>query len=136
MLRDLPPSGDTVRGTHVELEGTPEILAKKLAGRMLDTPRQLLERDLYDFAVADHLDPKAAKTAMGAIDNSDLRQLHAELKSLPRGWSGRAHQRRLIQPVYRAEAADPARFAAALVWREILSRTPPRPHRPPPAWER
>ena len=136
MLPGLPPSGDTIRGTHVELEGNAEILAKKLAGRMLDTPRQLLERDLYDVAVADRLDPEAAKTAMRAIDRSDLRQLHTELKNLSQGWGGRAKQRRIIQPVYREEAADPARFAAAVVWREILSRTPPRPHRPPPAWER
>lgn len=136
MLPGLPPSGDTVRGTRVELEGTAEILAKKLAGRMLDTPRQLLERDLYDFAVADRLDPEAVKTAMRAIDTSDLRQLHTELKNLPQGWAGRTKQRRLIRPVYREEAADPSRFAAAVVWREILSRTPPRPHRPPPTWER
>ncbi|MDE3261200.1 MAG: hypothetical protein OYL41_04355 [Acidobacteriota bacterium] len=100
---------------------------------MLDTPRQLLERDLYDFAVARHHEPDAVKAAMRAIDVSDLRQLHTELKNLRHGWGGRAKQRRLIRPVYREEAADPARFAAAVVWREILSRTPAHPHRTPPA---
>lgn len=132
---DEPRSGDTVRGTRVPLETNAEILAKKLWGRMLDS-ETLLARDLYDFAVARHHDQAAVKAAMEHIDVSDLQRLHRELGSLPRGWVNQPSQRPLIRPSHPEEAADPAPFVRAQVWREILSRTPPRPHRPPPTWER
>ena len=132
---DKPRSADTVRGTRVPLETNAEILARKLWGRMLDS-RKLLARDLYDFAVARHHDSAAVQAAMKNIEVSDLRQLHRELQSLPEGWMERAGQRPLIRPVYPKEARDPAPFVADQVHREILSRTPPRPKRSPPAWER
>ena len=132
---DEPRSPDTVAGTKVSLETNAEILAKKLWGRMLDS-EQLLARDLYDFAVAHRHDPVAVKTAIENIDVSDLQQLKRELEVLPEGWVHRRGSRPLIRPAYPQEAADPAPFVRAQVWHEILSRTPDRPHRPPPAWER
>lgn len=132
---DEPRSTDTIAGTKVPLETNAEILAKKLWGRMLDS-EQLLLRDLYDFAVAHHHDPNAADAALQHIDVSDLQQLKRELETLPQGWRHRSGQRPLIRPTYPQEAADPTPFVRAQVWREILSRTPERPHRPPPAWER
>ena len=130
-----PRSEDTVRGTRVPLETNAEILAKKLAGRMLDSEK-LVVRDLYDFAVARHHDPAAVKTAMTHIDVSDLRQLGHELKSLPDGWMRRSDQRPLLRPAHPKEARDPAPFVADQVWRELLSRTPDRRHRSAPVWER
>ncbi len=132
---DEPRSADTVAGTRVPLETNAEILAKKLWGRMLDS-EELLARDLYDFAVARHHDPAAVKTAMRHIGVTDLQQLKRELEALPEGWLHRTAQRPLIRPAHPDEAADPAPFVRAQVWREILSRTPDRPHRPPPTWER
>ena len=102
---------------------------------MLDS-QQLLARDLYDFAVARHHDPGAVKTAMENIDISDLRQLKHELGTLSEGWVHSPRQRPLIRPAYPDEASDPAHFVQAQVWREILSRTPQHPDRPPPSWER
>jgi hypothetical protein len=119
----------------VALEANAEILAKKLAGRMLDS-RKLLARDLYDFAVARHRDPAAVKTSMTNIEASDLKQLRHELQSLPDGWMQRTDQRALIRPAYPEEAKDPAPFVADQVLREILSRTPSRLERSTPAWER
>lgn len=127
-----PRSPDTIAGTRVPLETNAEILAKKLWGRMLDS-EQLLARDLYDFAVASRHDPGAVKAAMSHIDVSDLQQLKRELEALPRKWLHRTGQRPLIRPAYPEEAADPAPFVRARVWSEILSRTPARPHRPPPS---
>ena len=132
---DRPRSDDAVRGTRVPLETNAEILAKKLWGRMLDS-NALLARDLYDFAVARHHDPGAVKAAMKDIDVSDLQQLKRELESLPEGWMHRIRQRPLIRSAYAEEASNPAPFVREQVWGEILSRTPPRPHRSPPAWER
>lgn len=132
---DEPRSVDTVRGTRVPLETNAEILVKKLAGRMLDSQR-LLARDLYDFAVARHLDSAAVKAAMKNTDVSDLKQLKRELQSLPEGWMQRTDQRALIRPAYPEEAKDPAPFVVDQVLREILSRTPSRLERSTPAWER
>ncbi len=134
-LTGHPRSADTVRGTSVALEANAEILAKKLAGRMLDS-RKLLARDLYDFAVARHRDPAAVKTSMTNIEASDLKQLRHELQSLPDGWMQRTDQRALIRPAYPEEAKDPAPFVADQVLREILSRTPSRLERSTPVWER
>ncbi len=130
-----PLSSDTVTGTAVPLETNSEILARKLWGRMLDS-QALLARDLYDFAVARHQDPAAAKTAMQIVGTSDLYQFKNELEALPEGWVHGRDQKSLIQPTYPEEAANPAPFVRDQVWREILSRTPNRPHRPPPPWER
>ena len=107
-----------------------EILAKKLWGRMLDS-HALLARDLYDFAVARHHDPGAVKAAMTDIDVSDLQQLKRELENLPENWMRRTDTRPLIRSAYPEEASNPAPFVRAQVWGEILSRTPPRPHRSP-----
>ena len=134
-MTDQARSDDTVRGTNVPLESNAEILAKKLAGRMLESG-QLLARDLYDFAAARHHDPGAVKTALRDIDISDLGQLKQELETLPKGWMHSGRQRPLIRPIHRAEADDPAHVVQGQVWREILSRTPTRPHRPPPPRER
>lgn len=134
-LTDQPRSADTVRGTSVPLETNAEILAKKLSGRMLDTG-QLLARDLYDFAVARHHDPAAVQNAIKNIDVSDLKQLKRELDVLPEDWVRSPRQRPLIRPTHPAEAANPAPFVGDQILREILARTPPRPHRSPPGWER
>lgn len=132
---DQPRSADSVRGTRVPLETSAEILAKKLTGRMLDS-RTLLARDLYDFAVARHRDPAAAKTAMKNIDTSALRQLRRELRDLAQGWVQHPSQRALLRPAFPAEARNPAPSVAAQVLQEILSRTPDHPRRVPLAPER
>ena len=130
VLTDRARSDDTVRGTNVPLESNAEILAKKLAGRMIGEP-PLLARDLYDFAVARHHDPGAVKTAMKNIDTSDLRQLKHDLERLPQRWFHSTRQRPLIRPTHSEEAADPARVVQAQVGSEILSRTPRSPSPPP-----
>ena len=77
-----PHSSDTVRGTHVPLETTAEILAKKLRFRMA-RDKELLPRDLYDIAVARQPDPASLQIAMDALRTDQLAELDQVFKDHP-----------------------------------------------------
>lgn len=81
-----PSSPDTVQDTHVPLETTAEILAKKLRFRMA-RDKELLPRDLYDLALARERDPPALRTALAALRNDQLGELLETFKDhAARGW--------------------------------------------------
>ena len=77
-----PRSPDTVRGTHVPLETTAEILAKKLRFRMA-RDKELLPRDLYDIAAARQRDPASLQIALDALRTDQLAELDQVFKDHP-----------------------------------------------------
>lgn len=68
--------GEPVRSVSVRAEATAEILAKKIDGR----GHLLHERDLYDFAIAQRLAPKALRCAMRAASVRSLSLMIRELE--------------------------------------------------------
>ena len=60
--------------------------------------------------------------------NTDLLEQGVTIEE---NWMRRTDTRPLIRSAYPEEASNPAPFVRAQVWGEILSRTPPRPHRSP-----
>ena len=80
-----PRSGDTVRGSQVELETTTEILAKKIGGRMLRS-QVIVPRDLYDLACARHFESGAIDAALDVLPATGIADIVSKLRSLPSDW--------------------------------------------------
>ena len=126
-LTDQPVSGDIVRGTRVALESNAEILAKKLTHRLADY-HIFVPRDLYDIAVARHLDPKALDTALATIPTPALEDVRSELGLLPPAWAD-GHRQPLLQPAHVQDAADSVTIVQRVIGRHLDDRSPPMPRR-------
>ena len=133
-LTRLPTSSDTVRNTPVHLEATSEILAKKLHYRMFLQGR-LLPRDLYDLAIASQHEPGSLHSALRAVDTSDLREIQAQLHSLPDRWLAN-HRQQLIRPASSRAASHAVRITEEIIADTLRSRGPSRSFRTDTSWER
>ena len=133
-LTRLPASSDTVRNTPVHLEATAEILAKKLHYRMFLQGR-LLPRDLYDLAIASEQEPGSLHSALRAVDTPDLREIQAQLRSLPDRWLAN-HRQPLIRPVGRHAASSAVRITDEIISDALRFRVPSRSFRTDTPWER
>ena len=91
-------SQDSTRDPMIALETNVEILAKKLHRRMLSHGR-IVPRDLYDLAVARHLEPEALEGAWSAGPVRDPAVLAAALGSFSPGWMER-HEEPVANPHY------------------------------------
>lgn len=118
-----PRSADTVRGTRIGVHTNAEILARKLGYRILGESA-FLSRDLYDLAVARHLDPAALDTAFDTIHPPNLFVIQRGLSKLDQTTVVR-NSRSLLHPARPREAADFLAIVRRLVEREIDRRNPP-----------
>lgn len=93
MLSAYPDSRsqDSVAGTEIALETSAEIPAKKLHLRML-RHGEIVPRDLYDLAVARHLEPDVLAQAWEARRIDDRSPLLAVLSSFSPPWMQRQEQ--------------------------------------------
>lgn len=133
-LTRLPASSDTVRNTPVHLEATAEILAKKLHYRMFLQGR-LVPRDLYDLAIASEREPGSLQSALRAVEPPDLREIQAQLHSLPDRWLAN-HGQPLIGPASRRAASGAVRITKEIIADALRSRVPSRSFRTDTPWER
>ncbi|MDE2876129.1 MAG: hypothetical protein OXU69_09685 [Gemmatimonadota bacterium] len=118
-----PRSADTVRGTQIGVHTNAEILARKLGYRILGESA-FLSRDLYDLAVAHHLDAVALETAFDTIHPPNLFVIQRGLSELDQATVVR-DSRSLLHPAHTGEAADFLAIVQRLVEREIARRNPP-----------
>lgn len=118
-----PRSADTVRGTQIGVHTNAEILARKLGYRILGESA-FLSRDLYDLAVAHHLDAAALETAFDIIHPPNLFVIQRGLSELDQATVVR-DSRSLLHPAHPGEAADFLAIVQRLVEREIDRRNPP-----------
>ena len=112
------------RVTHILLESTEEILAKKLYGRIIGNG-EFTKRDFYDFCVAEIQEPEALNAILQSL--GDERELiHTELKNKYRSELIRdaEHGPPLLEPAYPDIAGNLWDRAANLFQREpTRSRT-------------
>ncbi|MDE2761885.1 MAG: nucleotidyl transferase AbiEii/AbiGii toxin family protein [Gemmatimonadota bacterium] len=120
-----PVSGDFVRGTRVAIETNAEILAKKLTHR-LSIYHLFVPRDLYDIAVARHLDPEALDTALATIPAPNLDDIRKQLGLLGPGWAA-GHHEPLLQPTFPRDAADSVAVVRRVIGRALGDTNPPPP---------
>ena len=73
--------------------------------------------------------------AVRRLSDEQLRDISGELRYCDRDWMARQRQR-LIQPVYKDDAANAVAVVRQQIQHEIESRQPPRYRPTPPAWER
>ena len=100
------PTSHHEKNTSLKLENIPEILGKKLAGRIMNLGA-FAQRDFYDFCVACHKTPDSFSTALNTLNRKQLIQIADEVKDWRNSPLIRQAEKNkpLIEPVYR-ELAD------------------------------
>lgn len=96
---------------------------------------RLLPRDLYDLAIASEREPGSLGSALRAVDTSDLREIQAQLHSLPDRWLAN-HRQPLIRPASRHAASNAVRITDEIIADALRSRAPSRSFRTDTPWER
>ena len=111
-------SPDRTSDPVIALETNLEILAKKLHRRILAHGR-IVPRDLYDMAVARHLEPETMEEAWSAGQVRDPAVLVAALSSFSPGWMER-HE----EPVVNARYPELQDNAVEDMLEDVRSRVP------------
>ena len=111
------------RVTHILLESTEEILAKKLYGRIIGNG-EFTKRDFYDFCVAEREEPETLNTLLLSLGD-DRASIHAELKDKYRSKliQDAEHCPLLLEPTYPDIAANLWDHAAKLFQSERTQTT-------------
>ena len=85
---------------------------------------RLLPRDFYDLAIASEQEPGSLHSALRAVDTPDLREIQAQLRSLPDRWLAN-HRQSLIRPVGRHAASNAVRITDEIITDALRFRCRP-----------
>ena len=136
-----PVSSDTLAGTRVWLEASPEILAKKLVYRVgageeaVRSGRIAPARDVYDLAYASRHHPEVFERAAAAMPFNVLEDALVHLRATdPRLIAGEG--RELVGVADESLELGGRDVVVDAIDRHLRGRPPPLPRRPPPPRER
>ena len=136
-----PVSSDTLAGTRVWLEASPEILAKKLVyrvgagGEAVRAGRIAPARDVYDLAYASRHHPEVFDRAAAAMPFNVLEDALVHLRATdPQVIAGEG--RELVGVADESLELEGRDVVVAAIDRHLRGRPPRLPRRPPPPRER
>lgn len=136
-----PVSSDTLAGTRVWLEASPEILAKKLVyrvgagGEAVRAGRLAPARDVYDLAYASRHHPEEFERAAAAMPFNVLEDALVHLRATdPEVLAGEG--RELVGAADESLELGGRDVVVDAIERHLRGRPPRLPRRPPPARER
>lgn len=120
---ERPRSRDTVRGTAIGMDTNAEILARKLAYRMLGSPG-FIAGDLYDLAVARRHDAEGLATALDTLPRDNIVSLQRVLRAIDQDHLNTS-TRPLLRPTHPHEAAHSVTILHRELDRYLADRPPP-----------